>query len=1205
MKGRVLSLVYTMFFVVVLSGESFAINDMYCVKPPFIQTFVPTNVMLVLDYSGSMSFFAYPGNTSSYDENKTYFGFFKPEKMYRCSSWSRWRGELTCVGYWYIDDNSTFNNSNNGTVKYDASSTSYPYSSYYYFTVEREYSGNVLNWLIMTRIDILRWILTGGKMDSSGNFLVSYWGEYIYKQDASSYDLTTGNVEGILQKIADQNQKPRIGALIFQTQWYRPWFIQFTRIGLSYNYANLISLINNHSPYGGTPTGPAMQDIMKYFEEDKTTILKYGDVDPYNFNGNIAYCAKNFAILMSDGEWNVPTTTTSSDPIRPIDAMWRGGNADLVPGLEGNQNVRTYSVAMFQNPNDSGTNALKWMAVYGNYIDLNDNGYPCNVNSYPNTSLTVPENLENQSQCSEVRKNQNGNGPYGFFSGNNPAELKAAILDVFNEILKQASSGTSTSVLSKKEKVNAGVLQAAFYPQKVFESGGKSFNVDWIGTLYNWWFYFSETGSLFKANIREDTITNKDLDICNPNGTPGGDYIISYKFENNKLKIEAFKSLCNGDNESSIPEEVYNGLDEAHYIWEAGKKLSLEPPLSRKIYTFIGNTRPSLPQNPVQLYNISKVCGDNCSKLFGDDNGNGTIDDDNETYKYAKEISLTNLIDYIYGQDISGYRNRTIDVDNDTWKLGDIVYSTPKVVNYDNFSVAFVGANDGMLHAFLVGKYRYDNLGVHQLVKLRDNITSNGTSDLGKELWAFVPKNVLPYLRFLADPDYCHMYYVDLTPTIYEIKDSLTGKIEKILIGGMRLGGAVGCDNASVCINPPKDTCDNTSSSNCLGLSSYFALDITNPLHPKFLWEFTDPDLGFSYSGPTLIKEYNSDNNTMRYYIMFASGPTDYNGESGQDLYVFILELNKDFTIKSVIKKDLSDSFRELKNAFAGRMSSEGIVDKDFSSGKMVTKAVFFGVVYNDNGNWKGNVIGVKGLSSVDPSNWQFFELFKDPTGPIVVPISYYKCGGKWFLYFGTGRYFYRDDDPNNTTGGINRLYGIKIDKCIKYSGTSFCTLGSSDLYTSDDSCFHINDDLYGWYQDLDPAEDNYNKERDITGATLSSTGAVFFTTTEPTSDICGFGGRSRMWGLNCASGQSLVHQTCSVTGNIVGVLLLQTSVGKITAFRMNIVNKEGPEGNVNPFVKKGEKATNWTVGTAPPNKSALVERPTRTPAQILYEIEK
>ncbi|WP_156919078.1 hypothetical protein [Hippea sp. KM1] len=790
-------------------------------------------------------------------------------------------------------------------------------------------------------------------------------------------------------------------------------------------------------------------------------------------------------------------------------------------------------------------------------------------------------------------------------------------MDAINNMLKQVSSGTATSVLSEKERVNAGILQAAFYPQKILINNGKSYTVDWAGSLYNWWFYTSETGQTFKSNMREDTIVNKDLDICS-NGSAGGDYIMSYEFEDNKLKIKAFKSSCTGDNVSSTADVVYDGLDEAHSVWEAGSVLAQENAMDRKIYTYVDDTQPSSPKDLVELKDLSNDSNNNLyySKLFGDENGDGTIDEETESVKYSKSITFSDLKNYIYGVDISGYRERKINPSGDVWKLGDIIYSTPKIVNYDDYAVAFVGANDGMLHAFRVGKYRYDRLGVYQLAKLRNDRTYEDTDKLGEELWAFIPKNALPYLRFLADPDYCHLYYVDLTPTIIELDNNSDGTIDKrILIGGMRLGGAVGCDNSSVCINPPEDTCDNTSayahdrdpvvsSSNyCLGLSSYFALDITDPVHPKFLWEFTNKNLGFSYSGPTFIKRRN-DSGGYNYYVMFASGPTNYNGEVGQKLRLFVLRLKDDFTISSTYTINVSDELG-LGNAFGGRMSKYGVLDD--SRWYETTKAVFFGVVYKDGDNWKGNVVGVK-IDDDNPANWTIFKLFSNPIGPVIVPISYYKCnvGGskKGFLYFGSGRYFFRDDDPGKDDSDIERLYGIKIEACLESDGDTDCTLGSSALHTSENSCSYVDDTLYGWYQDLDPKGDGYNKERDITGTTVSSMDAVFFTTTEPTSDICGFGGRSRMWGMNCATGESLVHQTCNLTGRIVGTLLLQTSVGKITKFDMDI-NPQNPTGGSNPFTKKNDKATDWTVGTAPPNRSAIVERPTRNPAEILYEIER
>src|SRR5690606_19445121 len=89
-----------------------------------------------------------------------------------------------------------------------------------------------------------------------------------------------------------------------------------------------------------------------------------------------------------------------------------------------------------------------------------------------------------------------------------------------------------------------------------------------------------------------------------------------------------------------------------------------------------------------------------------------------------------NVVDFIRGvEGIEGFRNRTVDYGDGRkpWILGDIVHSTPAVVGrpsagynvsysdqtYTAFrnhylnrrQVAYVGANDGMLHAFNMGIY--------------------------------------------------------------------------------------------------------------------------------------------------------------------------------------------------------------------------------------------------------------------------------------------------------------------------------------------------------------------------------------------------------------------------------------------------------------------------------------------------------------------
>ena len=1200
------TVIFVLIFLILFSTRVFAINP-YCTTPPFVQANLPSNIMLVLDYSGSMGWDAYADPyvegavyyktaqvgdwqyvTSYYNPRKTYYGYFIPDKNY----------SVDRSGIWHIDPNG-------------------------------EYSGNFLNWYYMKRIDILRWILTGGEVysvcrsvkgcdvyeDSTScisnplcvwktfyywswceneyycsslnrdecqknelcslgeSYVVTYDGVKIREKDTSTYNPDTKTVEGILQRIAKQKQKPRIGAVIYSDSVEK-------RVKLSYEYTNLINTINNTTIYTSTCTSCAMSEMLDFFSNKDSTVKLYGNKSPYEWgvNNKSVPCAKNFILLMSDGEWN-----TGGDPVSYVDKMWKGGSADLVKKLDGKQNVRVYTVAMFLS-SFYGKNALKWMAVYGNYSDLDGNGYPCNQTKYPDNSLTETENLS----CNEVKPNKDKNGPYGFFEGDNPKELKEAIAEAFNEILKQVSSGTAVSVLSEKKRANMGVLQAAFYPEKTFVSGNLSYTVKWIGSLFNWWFYNTYSDGEYVNSIREDTINNKHLDVCS-NGKPGGDYIIEYVFEDNRLKLKGYKSACDGKKASKRPSVVYSSLDSANYVWEAGMSLLKEKPEDRTIYTYTGNVRPNEKETLKQLKDLK----DEDSKLFGDADGDGNITIDSAS---GESISFSDLKKYIYGKDIDGYRKRVADRYGNTWKLGDVVYSTPKIVNYKDYSVAFVGANDGMLHAFLAGKYRYDRLGAYQSVKLANSSTDEQTDKLGAELWAFIPKNALPYLRFLADASYCHMYYIDLTPYIVEIKDKWGNTVKEILIGGMRLGGATACKGTD-CINPPKDTCPNTD--RCLGLSSYFALDITNPKEPKFLWEFTDEDLGFSYSGPALVKKKDGDK--WHYYVMFFSGPTDYLGNTEQHLYVFVLSLNSDiesnsfFTISSVYKKDLSVALG-FSNAFGGRLFTQGV---DYNSDG-ITDLVFEGVSEFNNKKWQGNVIGVR-TEGVNPNSWSYFKLFSNPIGPVVAPISYEKCFDKNFIYFGTGRYFYKQDTPNGTK---ERLYGLKIDECLNEN----CSFDPAGLYTSSDSCSNIDDSNYGWYQELLGANTKYNKERTYTKATTTDDNVVFFTTTQPTSDICGFGGRTRLWGMNCATGESLTNQRCNnyQTDKIIGSILLQTSIGKITKFNIKITDVTGGvHNNATPFTKAKGKATKWVKGLSSPDMPPFHQFKPKQPAEILYEIER
>lgn len=145
--------------------------------------------------------------------------------------------------------------------------------------------------------------------------------------------------------------------------------------------------------------------------------------------------------------------------------------------------------------------------------------------------------------------------------------------------------------------------------------------------------------------------------------------------------------------------------------------------------------------------------------------------------------------------------------------------------------VAFVGANDGMLHAF---------------------DASAGASG-GKELFAVIPGTVLPNVGALPDPNYQHRYFVDGSPVQ---GDAFDGAWKTILLVPMGAGGA-----------------------------SILALDVTDPstsFGPQnFLWEFKDPDLNETLGRPHIVMLQDG-----TWAAVFGSGiDADPSGDNNQFLY--------------------------------------------------------------------------------------------------------------------------------------------------------------------------------------------------------------------------------------------------------------------------------------------------------------------------------
>lgn len=142
------------------------------------------------------------------------------------------------------------------------------------------------------------------------------------------------------------------------------------------------------------------------------------------------------------------------------------------------------------------------------------------------------------------------------------------------------------------------------------------------------------------------------------------------------------------------------------------------------------------------------------------------------------------------------------------FKYTDAGYNAFKTSQASRDGVIYVGANDGMLHAFQASS--------------------------GLELWAFVPTPVIPNMWKLADENYAtnHVNFVNGDPIIGEVCVSActsTSAIWKtVLVGGLSGGGR-----------------------------GYYALDITVPNSPTLLWEYTsanNSNLGYTFGAPVITK---------------------------------------------------------------------------------------------------------------------------------------------------------------------------------------------------------------------------------------------------------------------------------------------------------------------------------------------------------------
>ncbi len=373
-------------------------------------------------------------------------------------------------------------------------------------------------------------------------------------------------------------------------------------------------------------------------------------------------------------------------------------------------------------------------------------------------------------------------------------------------------------------------------------------------------------------------------------------------------------------------------------------------------------------------------------------------------------------------------------------------------------AAVYVGANDGMLHAF-------------------DAAT-------GQELFGYVPRGVYPLLTMLTSPGYPHRYFVD--GPLAEGDVHLGGAWRTVLVG---TGGA--------------------------GARSIFALDVTRPeaMDPgKVLWDLTGddhPDIGHILSPGIVASARNG-----RWYYFVGNGFESANDKAR----LLAIDMQTGAVISLV-----TDGAGSPTNT-----NGLGGITALYDNNRNVI-AIYAG---DRHGRlWKFD------LSSVGPglSGYSVVKLFEatDSAGnrqPITAAprVAAHPLGGR-YIVFGTGKFYDRDDKGDTSVQAVYALWERNPSAPSTISKTQLRQLTLSEpatlpppatpVYRSLNGQSGLNWTMHsGWFFELRVGASGTGER--VVSSPIEDLGYISLVTFEPQEggDPCQGGGRSFYYRLDIAT---------------------------------------------------------------------------------------
>jgi type IV pilus assembly protein PilY1 len=436
-------------------------------------------------------------------------------------------------------------------------------------------------------------------------------------------------------------------------------------------------------------------------------------------------------------------------------------------------------------------------------------------------------------------------------------------------------------------------------------------------------------------------------------------------------------------------------------------------------------------------------------------------------------------------------------------------YSAFQAARANRELIVYVGANDGMLHAFNGSVSSADSAMVGGVEKFAyvPSFTFNGPS---------VPATpAVDGLASLANPSFNHYFMVNATPVVRDVDFARAGvdpttipvgtkDWRTMLVGGMGKGGR-----------------------------GYYALDITDPttfttengMAANVLWEFTDEDMGYTYGLPWIVKTRK-----WGWVVLVTSG---YNNTQGS------IAANKGKGFLYVLNAKTGALLQKISTGVGTAATPSGFAQiaaytptlPDFTTDE----------VYG--GDLLGNVwrFDFKSATASVPAPLHFAQLTSEEDGsaqPITTSprIEYSSSDLKRYVFVGTGRNLDISDLGNTQR---QTMYAIRDGvSTFRYELTDSSTglaipagtfpITRSRLANNSDlvaglSASQITAFPLGWYYDMGPSpnttpstpRERINLNPDATDGVLTWVGNL------PVKDTCNPNGTSNQYATSYGTGKS------------------------------------------------------------------------------------